>query len=199
VLDVSDGGLCILSPVTFKPKQSVLIQIDVPLHGPTEIEAVVWHMRKVKSGRAGVKVWSIGMMITKAGEGFEALLPDGSVGGDSDPSAELHAKLAELPRKESPTLSDSALDELEEDSLSAAELNDVDLDLLSPAELSDLSYRPKEASPDDTLRMFRVRVKAANGPRTWTLTLSAVSIEDAGRLARSDLGADWVILEVQPA
>ena len=160
---------------------------------------MAWHVRKVKSGRAGVKTWSIGMMITKAGEGFEALLPDGSVGWDSDPSAELHAKLAELPQEESPTLSDSALDELEEDSLSAAELNDVDLGLLSPAELRDLSYRPKEASPDDTLQMFRVRVKAASGPRTWTLTLGAVSTEDAGRLARSDLGADWVILEVLPA
>jgi hypothetical protein len=199
---VSGEGLCILSPVEFKPKQSVLLQIDVPRHGAVEVEAVAWHLRRVKSGLAGVKTWSVGMMITKAGEGFRALLPDGSADSHLDPSAELHLRLAELPQRASSTQPDSPLDEidaLEEDALSAAELDDVDLELLSPAELAELSSWPKEPSPDDSLQMFRVRVKSASGPRTRTLTLGAISAEEAETLATADLGDDWVILEVQPA
>ena len=103
---------------------------------------------------------------------------------------------------QSSTQPDSPLDEidaLEEDALSAAELDDVDLELLSPAELAELSSRPKEPSPDDSLQMFRVRVKSASGPRTRTLTLGAISAEEAETLATADLGDDCVILEVRPA
>jgi hypothetical protein len=199
VLDVSKGGLCILSPVNLKPKQSVLLQIDVPPRGPAEVEAVAWHVRRVKSRRAGVKTWSVGMMITKADEGFQALLADGDADSPPDASAELRSKLAELPQAGSRTPSSAAVDEidqLEEDALSPAELDDADLDLLSPAELAELSSRPKEPAPDGALQMFRVRVKSASGPRTRTLTLGAVSAAEAETLARADLGDDWVILEV---
>ena len=51
VLDVSEGGLCLLSPVALRRKQSVVIQIEVPPRGPVEVEAVTWHTRPVKSGR----------------------------------------------------------------------------------------------------------------------------------------------------
>jgi hypothetical protein len=206
VLDVSEGGLCILSPVAFKPKQPLVIEIEIPPQGPVEVEAVVWHVRAAKSGRSGRKVWSIGMMISKAAAGFDALLPGHSRHWDDGASEARVGKPEERsPDRRAPAAPDLAL---EEDSLSAAELDDLDLELLSPAELKDLtppspagrggSPRAKTSSPD-TLRLFRIRVKAQTGPRTRTLTLGAVSVAEARALASADLGESWVILEVKAA
>ena len=195
MLDVSEEGLCILSPVPLKPKQPVLVVIDVPLVGPVEAEAVAWHTRRVKSSRRGVKAWSIGMMIVKVGEGFQTLLPGENMGEVRDPLAGLHSSLREPPQAASQALSDT---ELEEDFLSAAELDDVDLELMSAAELDDLLPEPEQTG-DGSLQMFRVRVKATRGPRTRMLTLGAVSAAEAETLASADLGDDWSIIEVLPA
>ena len=75
MLDVSEGGLCLLSPVALRSKQEVTLEIDVPPNGPVTVEALAWHVRKLKSATA--PSFSIGMMISKAGEGFRALLPVG--------------------------------------------------------------------------------------------------------------------------
>jgi hypothetical protein len=60
------------------PKRPLLIEINVPTRNPVEVEAVAWHVREVKSSGRGRKVWSIGMMISKAEPEFAALLPDAS-------------------------------------------------------------------------------------------------------------------------
>jgi hypothetical protein len=200
VLDVSEGGLCLLSPVQLQPKQSVLVQIDVPRRGMVEVEAVAWHVRQVKSGRAHKQAWSIGMMITKADPGFASLLPDGSCldfGSEDD----LSAKLAAMAPPGPLGLPGAAAGEeavLDEDSLSSEQLAELDVDLLSKDEIEMLCAKPT-ASPDDTLRMFRVRVKAKVGPRTRALTFGAVSAEEAEALARSELDESWNVIEVVPA
>lgn len=226
ILDVSEGGLCLLSPIPLKQKQRIILRIDVPPSGSVEVEAIAWHVRRVKSGRAHRKAWSIGMMISKAGAGFQALLPGGAEDFDCGPSEELLSKLAQLaeepavppsPEPDDPDpvleesraaaglddphldpLSPEEFDYLELDLLSAEELDDLDLDLLTPAELDAVSTQPKP-SPDDSLQMFRVRVKAKTGPRTRTLTLGAISTAEAEKLARSGLDESWLILEVVAA
>jgi hypothetical protein len=169
VLDVSEGGLCLLSPVALRPKQEVTLQIDVPPHGPVTVEAVAWHVRKLKTAPAST--FSVGMMISKAGEGFRALLPGGdgrAVGGEQ--VAEALAQIAaQAPQPDG---------ELQED--------------------ADLGLGEQDALPETGLEVFRVRVKATQGPRTRTLTLSAGSAVEAEALARADLDDTWQILEVVP-
>jgi hypothetical protein len=169
VLDVSEGGLCLVSPVALRPKQEVTLQIDVPPHGPVTVEAVAWHVRKLKSAPA--PSFSIGMMISKAGEGFRALLP----GGDSRAAGpdDVAAALAEITEQAS-----------------------ADGDAL--LEDADLGLAPEGSPPELELEVFRVRVKATRGPRTRTLTLSASSAVEAESLARADLDDAWQILEVAP-
>ncbi len=188
VLDVSEGGLCVLSPIALKPQQSVLLQIDVPPHGPVDVEAVAWHVRRVKSGASRGKAWwSVGMTITKAGEGFQSLLPGGTE-TDLDSSRELVSKLAATSSKpqplDSPEIVGSAVSEIDDDL-------DIDHDL-------DLELETDDAASAGSLAMFRVRIKSTSGPRTRTLTLSAVSQVEAESLARADLDESWVILEALP-
>lgn len=197
VLDVSEGGLCLLSPVELRPRQPVLLRIDVPRLGPVEVEAVAWHVRRVKSGRAHRKAWSIGMMIEKAGEGFEVLLPSGTTALEVDMGAEaLSSRLASLTTS---SRADEGREEdaLEEDCLSAEELDSIDPELLSPEELESLAKGPS-SSASITLRLFRVRLKARTGPRTRTLTLGAVSAAEAESLAAAELDDTWRILAVEP-
>ena len=196
VLDVSEGGLCLLSPVRLQPKQSVVVEIDVPRRGPVEVEAVAWHVRQVKSGREHRQAWSIGMMITSVGPGFETLLPEGAT-TDFAVEDQVSAKLAEM-RCSSGDASEREGDVLEEDSLSAEELAELDTELLTREQIEMLCAKP-DASPGDTLRLFRVRVKAKNGPRTRALTLGALSAEEAESLAQEELDGSWQVIEVSPA
>lgn len=210
VLDVSEGGLCVLSPVPLQPKQTLVVQIDVPPRGPVEVEAIAWHVRQVKTGSSGRKAYSIGMILSKAGPGFETLLPGGSEASGAWAADALAEKLGDMAGREgaagNPSSSQDApeVTALEEDALSADELDGVDLDLLSPSELQNLAQAPPSSEPwapgpDDTLKLFRIRVKAHAGPRTRTLTLGAVSASEAEVLAGRELGDDWQILEVTPA
>lgn len=181
VLDVSEGGLCILSPVAFEPKRSFSIQIDVPTEGAVEVEAIAWHIRAVKSGTSLRKAHSIGMMISKAGPGFEALLPD--VGRDARRSEAdmLTSTLMELP-------------------LARPEQTELEQPVGEPAEEPLALPGPEQdATSGESLLIFRVRVRARVGPRTRTLTLGAVSVEEAKALAETDLGEEWSVLEVNPA
>jgi hypothetical protein len=215
ILDVSEGGLCLLSPIALKPKQTILLRIEVPPRGPVEVEAITWHVRRLKGRTASTKTWSIGMMISKAGDGFQALLPNGRVEGAGYNGAadELSSKLAELSSRSDPSPPPES-DEiaLEEDQLSAAELEDVGSDLASPAELEDvgsdlaspaelesLALESQESSSNGKPHVFRVRIKASGGSRTRVLSLNAPSKAEAEELARADLDDSWVIIEVVPA
>lgn len=187
VLDVSEGGLCVLSPVKLEAKQTVRLQIDVPPRGPVEVEAIAWNVRPVKGGRK--KTWSIGMMVKSAGDGFEALLPKRS------PNA-----LPDVPGDETAASGDAAFDDealvVESEGLSAEwEQSAAEWDQLF-AEAEEMFASAEESGQ---LQMFRVRVKATNGPRTRTLTLSAASESDAMEQAAADLEGSWKILEVVPA
>ena len=74
LLDVSEEGLCILSPVPLG-SETFSLQIEIPGNAPVEVEAAIWHQRRVESATAGGSVWCIGMMLSKTGEGYEKLVP----------------------------------------------------------------------------------------------------------------------------
>ncbi len=190
VLDVSEGGLCVLSPVKLDAKQRVKLTIDVPPRGPVDVDATAWNVRPVK-GR-GKKTWSIGMMVNEAGEGFDALLPkappNALAGGDEAPP-------------EAIDVAPNAGDVLQEIELQSEELSAEWEE--SAAEWDQLFAEAEEMfsgnGSDAGLQMYRVRVKATDGPRTRTLTLSAASETEARDQAHADLEGSWKILEVEPA
>ena len=74
VLDVSENGLCVVSPVELEKGQTLEIVIDVPNHGNARVTADVWHLRRVKNKTTGKRVWAAGMMIVKSDEAYARLL-----------------------------------------------------------------------------------------------------------------------------
>ncbi len=88
VLDVCEGGLCVLSPVELKKGQTLQIAIDVPKHGPAKIEAFVWHVRSVKSRSTRRHTWSAGMVLVKSDDTYARLLPPAelNVSVEDDPN-----------------------------------------------------------------------------------------------------------------
>ena len=187
VLDVSEGGLCLLSPVALQAKERVVLHIDVPPHGPSEVEAIAWHVRRVKSGNSRRKSWSVGMMITQADGSFQKLF-------DSQRHTDAEAQPADS----------KASEFLEELTLDSEKLS-PEWDQWSSDwdQLFEQSERLLDASEEvlsqADLQVFRVRIKATAGPRTRTLTLNANSGEEAAASAAADLGDAWKILEVTRA
>jgi hypothetical protein len=98
IVDVSEGGLCLLSPVPIA-RETLALQIDVPGGPPVEVEAATWHLRRVEHEGPGA-TWCIGMMVTKAGDGYDQLLP----GLDREPVALPHLLSDEEQAAEVPEL-----------------------------------------------------------------------------------------------
>ncbi len=185
VVDVSEGGLCLLSPIPLVPKHTYRLSVDVPTLGAVEFDAVAWHVRPVKSGGAGgtKKIWSVGMMVLDTPEGFKALLPGGSLRSQpaaaspdsGTPGERCSPRREVVPRREEPRA--------------------------GPLPTEDLLEEPQDA--DDAasadLLPFRVLVKALSGPRMRVLVLSAATLEEAEALARADLDDAWKVVEVGPA
>lgn len=159
VLDVSEGGLCLLAPAAFDREETLVVDIDVPRKGPVEVEAKAWHVRSAKKGSTTRRnAWIVGAMLVKAGDGYQALLPDSC--GSADPGDQVDPI-------------DHAVDDAVDDPV---------------------------ADDDATieLRVFRVRIKANDSPRTRTLSLAAATGDEARSLAAADLGDSWAILDVEP-
>lgn len=199
VLDVSENGLCLLSPIELQVRQAVVVRIEVPGHGPVEVEATAWHKRRVKAGSGGKKAWSVGMMITRADEGFRCLLP----GAESDPEAQaraeaealrtLHTPRPRRARAAAPPAPPEA-SEIETEPLGLPG-DAVEIDLLADEDTAPDGSEPTGLS----LHLFRVRVKSVGGPRTRSLTLGASSADEAAALARADLEGEWAVLDVRRA
>ena len=66
VLDVSQGGLRVLSPVELQKGESLAIEIDVPGYGTVNVQASVSHLRSTISKTTRRKGWSAGLILTKS-------------------------------------------------------------------------------------------------------------------------------------
>ncbi|MEM9174463.1 MAG: PilZ domain-containing protein [Myxococcota bacterium] len=74
VLDVSDGGLCLLSPSAIEPHDSLKVHLQVPDLGRISVHAIAWHFRRVKGAKSGKRAWSVGAVLAKADPGYASLL-----------------------------------------------------------------------------------------------------------------------------
>jgi hypothetical protein len=107
VLDVSEGGLCILLPERLERDAKLLVTIEVPNIGAIDLETTVWHRHRVHQPVSGKRAWATGLILDKAGPGYSTLvdsdagLPESSVGAtavqhqtgsESDTAAEADAE-----------------------------------------------------------------------------------------------------------
>ena len=75
MLDISEGGLCVLSPVELEKGYILSVEIDVPAHGPSEVQVRVWHVRRNRKPSTGEVLWSVGMLLLKSDATYKRLLP----------------------------------------------------------------------------------------------------------------------------
>lgn len=91
ILDVSEGGLCLLTPVSIEHQESLAIHIEDPRIGPMNIEGLAWHVKKVRGSKPGKMAWSIGVVVLKADDAYYKLLPQ-SHDTDSAPKDQKEAE-----------------------------------------------------------------------------------------------------------
>lgn len=83
LLDVSEGGLCVLSPDPVSQHESLKLHIEVPDLGRISVHAIAWHVRRVRGATSGKKAWSVGAVLAKADPGYHSLLQDAVLSGAS--------------------------------------------------------------------------------------------------------------------
>ena len=74
ILDVSEGGLCLLSPISLKAGQTLDISIVIPGTGIARIHSRVWHVRTDKARRSRGEVWIVGAILTDSDLAYRKLL-----------------------------------------------------------------------------------------------------------------------------
>lgn len=213
IVDVSDGGLCLLSPTWLASKSKIHISIDVPNRGESIVEAQVWHVRRQKMHGGTRKVWAIGVMLEGTDESYQRLLLAAGVAPDTQnsnppepgrPTVSAAPRAAAKPAAAAKT--DSAVFRRRSPSTAAAPASPVPSPTTSrtgspPAAPLVSAEAETEMSPEDLFepKIFRIRVKAVGGPRTKVLTLAAESEEEARTLATRDLEARWTVMDVRAA
>lgn len=181
VVDVSESGLCLISPVWMKPRQDVEIEIDVPKMGVSKVRAEIWHIRREQSRITNNKVWIAGVMVVDADPGYDRLLQAAGVAP-------------------SPALEADGLGTVDGAAFSSVLGGAAEASSGTPASGAETAAQSvPSASEAEEHRVFRIRCKARGGPRSRVLTLAAESVEHAERLATRDLGDTWTVLEVREA
>ncbi len=226
IVDVSDGGLCLLSPTWFASKSKVHISIDVPNRGESFVEAQVWHVRRQKMHGGTRKVWAIGVILEEMDDSYQRLLLAAGVASEnvdtqasepgqpttnagelssSKPVAATQADSAVFQRRkqtETEAHTTSAPPSTP-DATTRAQARTVtgakSVPTSTPSAASASASTETEVALEDLIepKIFRIRVKATAGPRTKVLTLAAESEEEARSLAIRDLQARWTIMEVR--
>lgn len=92
IVDVSEGGLCLISPVWLKPNEKYQIAIDVPGTGLAQVRVELWHIRRETSKRANSRVWIAGAMLVDADKAYAKLL---KAAGVANPEADRPVETAQ--------------------------------------------------------------------------------------------------------
>lgn len=111
IIDVSEGGLCLVLPVWLKPKEAYEISIDVPGTGLSRVHAEIWHIRREKSGNTNNQVWIAGAMLVDADEAYAKLLTaTGLVSRNIEPAT---LAASGKPNRAGPTKAPDVIDTIE--------------------------------------------------------------------------------------
>lgn len=74
IVDVSRGGMCLISPVWLEPKKTYEVAVDVPGTGVARIRAEIWHVRREKRRDSNVRIWIAGATLVDADAAYTKLL-----------------------------------------------------------------------------------------------------------------------------
>ena len=200
IVDISEGGLCLLSPVALSPKQVVEIAIEIPGRETATVHVEIWHIRSERSRSSTGKLWIAGAILRDADTAYAQLL---EAAGGATPAAHV-----EPPRSVPTPYPVAASPPHKTDKAAKADKADKGAEpekaQRPPAKVrEDLNRRtasPSTAAIDSAdPRVFRLRCIAKGSPRTRMLTIAAESEAVALELARQDLGSEWSVLEALEA
>ena len=167
IVDVSEGGLCLISPVWLKPNEKYQIAIDVPGTGLAEVRVEIWHIRRETSKRSKSRVWIAGAILVDADKAYAKLL---KAAGVANPEGDRRVETPQNGTKEKKGTKGTK---------GKGPINLPDpIDAIEP-------------------RIYRIRCKAIGGPRSRILSLAADTEAQARSLAIRDLGEAWTVLEVR--
>lgn len=213
IVDVSEGGVCLLSPDWLNPKQSVRLEIDVPGRATAKVQIEIWHIRREKSRTTSGRIWVAGAILRDSDKAYAELLE--VAGLAPDPASASHrASATDLPGDGKPVRNPRPGPSPipgPPTSARATASPPRPLPRPSPSATTGESERsaappPRAAAKRDAShialdvvepRVFRLHCKARGSPRTRVLTLAADSPEQARKLAEADLGTAWDLLEVR--
>jgi len=163
VLDLSEGGLSVLAALEADQGASLSVRFKAPNGEAIEVEALLWHSRRVRDRANGQTTWALGLMISRACDAYFRLAPQtgaprpepASSSGERDPGesdesdessgkelAEFRIRVKQLGGPRTRTLTLSAESREEARALAATHLGD-DWELLEvlASEPADLPVR----------------------------------------------------------
>jgi hypothetical protein len=196
IIDVSEGGLCLISPIWLKPKQKMDIAINVPGTGLSKVRVEIWHIRRFKAKKSNSRVWMAGAILVDADEAYAKLL---SAAGVAPLKIEIQTPTGAEPSAPKPPGKPNGR---KAPPRPAATRPPFKASKPAPPPTSPATPpSDPDAESIDSLEptIYRIRCKAKVGPRSRVLTLAAESETDARSFATRDLGDSWTVLEIRRA
>lgn len=222
ILDVSEGGLCLLFSEWLSPKQVFQISIDVPNHATATVKAEIWHVRRETLRGSSSKAWIAGAILRESDAAYDELLkaaglertpaaatapaaPATSPSTVTSPSTATSTSPASKPAaatapaaKPSPPRAQPAPARPSPPPAAPAS------NAARPTPASAVAPEAPDSLDDDAIdgiesRIYRLRCKQRGSPRTRVLSIGATSEEEARKQAEASLGSGWMLLEVAEA
>jgi len=75
ILDLSEGGLSVHTGSEIEQGESLSIRFQTPEGEPIEVEALLWHSRRVRNRASGEDAWVLGLMVSNAPAAYSRLAP----------------------------------------------------------------------------------------------------------------------------
>lgn len=192
IMDVSDGGLCLLSPRPFELQEALTLRLEHPKHGPIRVESMAWHVRRVQGSTTKKRAWSIGVVIVNSDDAYVRLLADAGVGPDADFAPDAGVEPDAGAETKAGTAPDAGV------APNAGAAPDARAARASVDAAQAPSQDPHEAIADE-LTVFKIRIKERVSPRTRLVSLTAKDEAQARHFAEVDLDHKWSIVEVRRA
>jgi hypothetical protein len=192
VRDVSRGGLSLQTELEAAQGDTLWITIEPGRRGlrRVEVQAIVWHLRRVRDRSSGARSLILGLVLSEATSDFitllEQLSPRKRLAQDTTRAPTLRKVACRPP---APPVEPRAEPEPQPESPAQPKSRAVAKPVTQP--------KPEPSRAPSALVRFRVRVKQEGGPRTRSIVVFAESAVDAHELALEETEPGWFVLDVK--
>jgi len=202
IVSLSEGGLGVVAPLSLEQGDPIRLRILPPDRTQAlEVSGIVWNDQPARVTRPRANLRLLGCLVSDPSEAFIALikrLDRGSATGSARHVPTNRPRPADAPPAERDPAHRAARP------IPVAKPRPAPT---STEETSDLPrlrepVPPPKPEPEETLPIFKVRMKQIGGPRTRIAALRAHSVAEAEELARTQLETHdngspvWELLEV---